>query len=139
MHAIIIGSISLQDHSQMWLLVCRVVPMITTYSGHQQYVDLLEGQCGLDFGVLLGDSGYACTPFLMTPYPQPRARSGEQFNRPHKTTRCIIGRSFCLLKRRFHVLHSEIRMAPDRVCTIIVTCIVLHNMAIHFIKRAGGG
>lgn len=91
---------------------------------------LLEGQCGLEFGVLLGDSGYACTPFLMTPYPQPCTRSEEQFNRAHKTTRCIIERSFGLLKRRFHVLHSEIRMAPDRVCTIIVACIVLHNIAI---------
>ncbi|XP_044172238.1 putative nuclease HARBI1 [Acropora millepora] len=91
---------------------------------------LLEGQCGLEFGVLLGDSGYACTPFLMTPSPQPRTRSEEQFNRAHKTTPCIIERSFGLLKRRFHVLHSEIRMAPDRVCTIIVACIVLHNIAI---------
>ena len=91
----------------------------------------LEGQCGLESAVLLGDSGYACTPFLMTLYAQPRTRSEEQFNRAHKTTRCIIERSFGLLKRRFHVLHSEIRMAPDRVCTIIVACIVLHNMAIH--------
>ena len=91
---------------------------------------LLEGQCGLEFGVLLGDSGYACTSFLMTPYPQPCTRSEEQFSKAHKTTRCIIERSFGLLKRRFHVLHSEIRMAPDRVCTIIVACIVLHNIAI---------
>ena len=82
-------------------------------------------------GVLLGDSGYACTPFLMTPYAQPRTRSEEQFNRAHKTTRGIIERSFGLLKQRFNVLHSEIRMAPDRICTNIVACIVLHNMAIH--------
>ena len=109
----------------MWLHGGRVVPMIATYSGYQQYVDGWKGN------VVLGDSGYACTPFLMTPYPQPCTRSEEQFNRAHKTTRCIIERSFGLLKRRFHVLHSEIRMAPDRVCTIIVACIVLHNMAIH--------
>ena len=82
-------------------------------------------------GVLFGDSGYAGTPFLMTPYAQARTRSEEQFNRAHKTTRCIIECSFGLLKRRFHVLHSEIRMTPDKVYTITVACIVLHNMAIH--------
>ena len=91
----------------------------------------LEGQCGLESGFLLGDSGYACTPFLMTPYAQLRTRSEEQFNRAHKTTRCITGCSFGLLKQRSHVLHSEIRMTPDRFCTIIVACIVLHNIAIH--------
>ena len=40
-------------------------------------------------------------------------------------------RTFGLLKHRFHILHSEIRMAPDRVCTIIVACFVLHNMAVN--------
>ena len=40
---IIIGSIYLQDYSQMWLHVGRVVPMISTFSGHQQYVDSWKG------------------------------------------------------------------------------------------------
>lgn len=85
---------------------------------------------GLEDGVLLGDSGYACTPFLQTPYTHPHTRSEERFNVAHKTTRCIIERTFGVLKRRFHILHSEIRMAPDRVCTIIVACFVLHNIAV---------
>ena len=115
----------------MWSHGCQVVLMMATYSGHQQYVDTWKGNVVSRSGVLLGDSGYACTPFLMNPYAQPRTRSEGQFNRAHKTSRCIIERSFGLVKRRFHVLHSEIRRAPDRVCTIIVACIVLHNMAIH--------
>ena len=89
----------------------------------------LEGS-GLTDGVLLGDSGYACSPYLMTPYFNPVTRKEELFNRAHKITRCIIERSFGVLKRRFHVLHSEVRMAPDRVCTIVVACCVLHNIAI---------
>ena len=89
----------------------------------------LEGT-GLTGGVLLGDSGYACSPFLMTPYQQTKTRQEENFNRAHKVTRCIIERTFGLLKRRFHVLHSEVRMAPDRVCTIIAACCVLHNIAV---------
>ena len=85
---------------------------------------------GLDDGVLLGDSGYACAPYLMTPYPQPKTRAEEKFNRAHKVTRCLIERSFGLLKRRFYVLHSEIRMVPERFCTVVVACFVLHNIVI---------
>ena len=43
MHAKIIGSISLQDYSQMWLHGGRVLLMIVTYSEHQQYVDTWKG------------------------------------------------------------------------------------------------
>ena len=42
----------------------------------------------------------------------------------------LIERSFGVLKRRFHELHSENQMKPDRVCTIIVACCILHNIAI---------
>ena len=71
--------------------------------------------------MLLGDSGYACTPFLQTPYTHPRTRSEERFNEARKTTRCIIERTFGLV---------EIRMVPDRVCTIVAACFVLHNIAL---------
>ena len=42
MHAIIIGSISLQDYSQMWLHGGRVVRMMYAVCR------LLEGQCSLE-------------------------------------------------------------------------------------------
>ena len=84
----------------MWLFVGR-------FSTHDSHIfrTSAEMQRVLESGVLLGESGYACTPFLITPYAQPRTRSEEQFNRAQKTTPCIIERSFGLLKRRFHVLH----------------------------------
>ena len=75
---------------------------------------LAETGHGLEDGVLLGDCRYACTPYLQTPYPHPQTRSEERYNGAHKTTRCIIGRSFGVLKGRFHIVHCEIRMAPDR-------------------------
>ena len=30
------------------------------------------------------------------------------------------------------MLHSEIRVSPERGCTIIVACFVLHNIAVKF-------
>ena len=85
---------------------------------------------GLDDGILLGDSGYACSPYLLTPYATPSSPAEEQYNTAYTKTRVAIEQTFGRWKRRFHVLHSEIRMAPDRVCNIIGACAVLHNIAI---------
>ena len=69
----------------------------------------LEGtHRGLQDGMILGDSGYACRPFLMTPFINPTERYQQRFNRSHSTTRSIIERAFGILKKRFHVLHSEV-------------------------------
>ena len=84
----------------------------------------------LDDGVLLGDSGYACSLFLMTPFNNPRNPSQEAYNTAHTKTRVVIEQTFGRWKRRFHVLHSEVRMAPEKVCLIIGACAVLHNIAI---------
>ncbi|XP_061193784.1 putative nuclease HARBI1 [Saccostrea echinata] len=83
-------------------------------------------------GIILGDSGYACKPYLMTPYLRPSSQAEERFNTAHSKTRVTIERTFGWWKRRFHVLHSEIRMKPERVCTIIGACAVLHNLAIMY-------
>ena len=45
-------------------------------------------------------------------------------------TRTLIEQVFGILKRRFHILHSEIRMKPERVCTIVTVRCILHNIAI---------
>ena len=91
----------------------------------------MKNNCKNNFlRLFIGDSGYACTPFLMTPYINPTSRQQENFNRSHKVTRWIIKRTFGVLKRSFPILHSEIRMCPERVCTIITACYVLHNIAI---------
>ena len=79
---------------------------------------------------ILGDSGYMLRPYLLTPYRQPGSTSQSNYNYAHKRTRVVIEQTFGRWKRRFHCLHGEIRMNPDKVCTIIVACAVLHNMAI---------
>ena len=84
----------------------------------------------LDYGILLRDSGYACTPYLITPYPSPSTAAQENYNTAHTKTRGIVEQSFGSWKRRFHVLHSEIRMTPQRACSVIGACGVLHNIAV---------
>ncbi|XP_046461303.1 putative nuclease HARBI1 [Daphnia pulex] len=79
---------------------------------------------------LLGDSGYSNTTFLLTPYSNPIQPYEVRFNRSHKSTRCTIERAFGVLKKRFNLLHGEIRMSPTKASWITVACCVLHNIAI---------
>ena len=80
-------------------------------------------------GYLLGDSGYPCKKFLLTPYFQPQSRQEIRYNRSHKVTRCGVEHTIGQWKRRFHCLHSEIRLLPKITCRVIISCGVLHNIA----------
>ncbi|KAK6293355.1 hypothetical protein J4Q44_G00356810 [Coregonus suidteri] len=77
---------------------------------------------------LLGDSGYPCKPWLLTPYLQPRQGPQLNYNRAHKTTRAVVERGIGQLKRRFHVLHGEVRLRPEKVSKLIIACAILHNI-----------
>ncbi|XP_071118585.1 putative nuclease HARBI1 [Haliotis cracherodii] len=81
-------------------------------------------------GFLLGDSGYPCRPFLETPYMTPQGNAQQRYNDSLCATRVTIERTFGRWKRRFHVLHSEIRMSPRREYQIVLACAVLHNISI---------
>ena len=81
---------------------------------------------------ILGYSGYMMRPYLLTPYRQPISTPQSNYNYTHKRTRVIVEQTFGRWKRRFHCLHGELRMSPDKVCSIIVACAVLHNIAIQW-------
>ncbi|XP_060758546.1 putative nuclease HARBI1 isoform X2 [Neoarius graeffei] len=48
--------------------------------------------------------------------------------RAHKRTHSVVERGIGQMKRRFHVLHSEIRLSPERASRVITVCGILHNL-----------
>ncbi|XP_041461904.1 putative nuclease HARBI1 isoform X2 [Lytechinus variegatus] len=78
---------------------------------------------------LLGDSGYPCLPFLLTPLLNPLGRPQVRYNSAHKRGRCVIERTFGRWKRRFPCL-NDLRVKVDTTFTIIVACSVLWNISL---------
>lgn len=79
-------------------------------------------------GYLLGDSGYANRPYLLTPFPDGNLLAHQRrYNKAHSSTRMKIECTFGIVKRRFSCLKG-LRVEPNRACRIIVACAVLHNI-----------
>ncbi len=53
----------------------------------------------------------------------------ERYNTVLTKTRVTVGRVIGQIKRRFHCLHSELRLEPERAGRVIVACVVLFNMS----------
>lgn len=81
-------------------------------------------------GYLLGDNGYPCLPYLMTPLLNPRTAAERRYNVAHKSTRRIAETNFGRWKRRFPCLSKTITASLDTAKAIIVAVGVLHNLAI---------
>ena len=82
-------------------------------------------------GHLVADSGYACKPYCLTPYLNPREPQEEGFNKAHIGTRVVVEQLNGVVKRRFPCLSYGIRIVNLRhVCLIITSCCVLHNIGL---------
>lgn len=92
-------------------------------------VDLEHGLYG-NGSYLLGDNGYACKKYLLTPFLNPNGAAEEAYNAAHIATRNTVERCFGLLKKRFPCLHTELKTSIENSLVIIVACSVLHNLAI---------
>ncbi|XP_071106275.1 putative nuclease HARBI1 [Haliotis cracherodii] len=85
------------------------------------------GQCK---GFLLGDSGYPCRWFLLTPLLNPTNRAEDRYHGSLCRTRVLIEQTFGVLKRRFQCLYHELKATPRQAVTYVVACVVLHNLGI---------
>lgn len=95
-------------------------------SGIQDVVRRYDGDV-----CLLGDSGYGITPWLLTPFDEPRNARERNYNSTHAQERVIIERVFGQMKRRFPILSSQVRIAVKNVPNLVISCAVLHNVAKH--------
>lgn len=87
-------------------------------------------EAGAFSGILLGDSGYPCTPYLFTPVLNPSTPQEERYNSAHISTRNAVERCFGLWKQRFRCLLRGLYCNIETAKKTIVACAVLHNIAI---------
>ncbi|CAH1976702.1 unnamed protein product [Acanthoscelides obtectus] len=79
--------------------------------------------------ILLGDNGYACRRYLLTPVINPVTESEENYNRAHIRTRNIVERVFGVWKRRFPCLRRILQTKEETSIAIICATAILHNIA----------
>ncbi|XP_055841252.1 putative nuclease HARBI1 [Episyrphus balteatus] len=80
--------------------------------------------------VILGDSAYSLSEWLITPCrTNPDNAVEQRFNRAHKRTRRIVENSFGILKEKFPCL-NYLRMQPTVAEQIVIACCILHNLEV---------
>lgn len=89
---------------------------------------LQEGHFGN--GVLLGDSGYTLTQYLLIPLANPTTRAALLYQESQIRTRNVVERSYGVWKRRFPCLRYQLRLKLDTCMAVIVATAVLHNIAL---------
>jgi len=88
-----------------------------------------ELETGLCYGYLVGDGGYACRRYLLTPLTNPTTAAEKAYNASQISARNCIERTNGRLKRRFPCLKYGMRLRIDHVLPVIVATVVLHNIA----------
>lgn len=80
--------------------------------------------------VLLGDSGYALKPYLLTPHLNPLGIAQQRYNESHIRTRNVVERTIGVWKRRFPICAYGSRLKLENTLAVIVATAVLHNIAL---------
>ncbi|XP_066588409.1 putative nuclease HARBI1 [Prorops nasuta] len=87
---------------------------------------------GLLNGVLLGDSGYPCRSYLLTPVLRPVMDADVRYNTAHRRTRIIVEQLFGVWKRRFPCLYYGLRTKLSTSVAIICATATLYNIIIKY-------
>ncbi|XP_040197559.1 putative nuclease HARBI1 [Rana temporaria] len=84
-------------------------------------------------GWLVGDAGYGCRSWLLTPLSNPQTAAEVRYNSAHIRTRSVIERTFGMWKSTFRCLSKTggfLQHSPELVSDIIIVCAILHNIAL---------
>lgn len=82
-------------------------------------------------GLLLGDNGYGCHPYLLTPVLRSLNQAERNYNKSHKKTRNVIERTFGRWKNKFSCLKRGLLNKLNTSIAIICATAVLWNLHIH--------
>uniref|UniRef100_A0A915IHX3 DDE Tnp4 domain-containing protein n=1 Tax=Romanomermis culicivorax TaxID=13658 RepID=A0A915IHX3_ROMCU len=77
----------------------------------------------------LGDRGYACQRFLLSPLANPRTVPERCYNFVHSSTRMVTERTFGIWKRFLPCLSKGLNFNPEECVVLIVAAAVLYNFA----------
>jgi len=80
-------------------------------------------------GHLIGDSGYACRPYMLTPVLKETSEAERRYNAAHASARNCIERTNGLLKR-FPCLKYGMRLRIDNTLAVVVATVILHKIAV---------
>lgn len=82
--------------------------------------------------LLVGDSAYPLSVWLMKPFKQTRTLSERQlrFNHALSQARVVIEQAYGILKGRWRCLYKAMEGKTNRVAITILACCVLHNICI---------
>jgi hypothetical protein len=81
-------------------------------------------------GFLLGDSGYPCRRYLLTPFLNLDTHAQLRYNRSHIVTRTVVEKTFGQWKERFRCLLTPLRLALPTSQNVVIATACLHNLAI---------
>lgn len=81
-------------------------------------------------GYLVGDGGYPCRHYLITPIINPTTEPQKKYNTAHVSARNSIERANGILKRRFPALKYGIRLKLENILPVIVASVVVNNIAL---------
>lgn len=81
-------------------------------------------------GYLIGDGGYPCRRYLLTPVTNPATDPQRKYNTAHIAARNSIERANGILKRRFPALALGLRLKLDNILPVIVAAVVVNNIAL---------
>ena len=85
----------------------------------------------LEGAVLSGDSGYPCRDWLITPFLGDVDGAKKKYNTAHCATRNKIECVFGVLKQRFYILKTGIRLrSMEDAAKTVHCCAMIHNICI---------
>ena len=77
---------------------------------------------------ILGDSAFANSVWLLTPFDAPSTRSQRFFNYKHSQTRFIVEHAFGRLRWKFICLKNRMYFKIEKVPGVVQACVALYNL-----------